>query len=141
MDKKVRKEKKKRDIVVDLLDLVIVVMIFVILSAGYNLWFYITVANESSSFMQDSKMMSFELQNNDYASLIQGKYINEINGSKESKSYQALADYTEAASKYKIYVKKGDNVAAQKQKAIMDKARSEMGKLTIFADNVDDMFE
>ncbi len=133
------KEKKKRDPVILLLDLIIFLMIFVMLAVGFNALFFKNRADERS-FSQDANMMSFNLQRDDYASLIQGKYINEFNGYTETARYHALADYIEAASLYKVYAAKKDDVRAEEQKAVMAAARAEMGELTVFADKADEMF-
>lgn len=135
------KVKKKTDWLVILLDILIVITVFVILWSLTQLAFYWKFSKDSSSFMQDASSMSFELERNDYAALIQGKYINEINGDKKSKSYHALADYIEAASKYKVYSAKGYAEKASKEQNIMDRSRIEMDRLTIFADRVDKLFE
>ena len=135
-----KKNKKKADIVVNLLDIVIIIMVFVILYVGFSLKISIDFAKESSTFMQDADRMSFELSNNNYALLVQGKYVNEINGNTESEAYHMLANYVEAVSKYKVYEKKGYDERADKQKAIMDDARKKLDKMTIFADRIDKMF-
>lgn len=136
-----KKKNKNSDPVVNLLDIIIVVMIFAMIPVGYNLIFYLGRANAFSSFTQDASRMSFDLTKNDYASLIQGKYMNEFNGITESASYHALAEYTEAVSEYKVYVEKGYADRADRQKKIMDKSREKMGDLNIFADKVDMMFD
>lgn len=135
------KEKKKKDPIVVLLDFIIVIMILAMIPIGFNAWFYLDRLNNTGSFTQDASRMSFDLTRDDYASLIQGKYVNEFNGITDSKSYHALADYTEAVSKYKIYAGKGYDDKADKQKNIMDKSRKDMGELTVFADKVDAMFD
>lgn len=132
--------KKKIDWLVLLLDALIVVMVFVVLWSGISFFFYWNFSREASTLMQNADMLSYELQNNDYASIIQGRYINEINGKKDAKSYHALAEYTEAASKYKVYVTKGYAEKAGKQRNIMDRSRIEMDKMTIFADKIDKLF-
>ena len=134
------KVKKKVDPVVIVLDIVIVAMVFVIIYFGSSLMFYIDFANRSGTLMQETDMMSFELSNNDYASLIQGKYINEFNGNTKSELYHALADYVEAVSYYKVYAAKEYEERAREQKAIMDASRDKMKDLNIFADRVDKMF-
>jgi len=135
------KEKKKSDPVIILLDLVIVAMVFVILVTGLRLSFVISHNKRASTFMQEPSMMSFEVSNNNYAGLIQGKYINKFNGDESTASYNALADYVEALSKYKVYIAKGYDEKASEQEKIMARARVEMGDLTIFADKVDVMFD
>lgn len=134
------KEKTKLDPVAILLDLVIMAMILVVIGVFQTFSFYKNIARDTSSFMQDAELMSFELDNRDYADLIQGKYINEINGNKKTKRYNALADYVEAASMYKIYDTKGKTAEADKQLEIMKLSRKKMGELTIFADRADLMF-
>ena len=89
--------------------------------------------------MQDAGRMAFDLERHDYASLIEGRYFNEFNGYK-AEGYHALADYVHAASMYKVYAAKGYTDKADRQKEIMDRSRKEMGELTIFADEVDEMF-
>lgn len=135
------KKKKKFDPVVLLLDLIIIVMFFVMVMIGFNLLFYWEFAKESSTFMQDTDFMSYELQKNNYSGLIQGKYVNEIYGDNTNKSYHALADYVEASSKYKVYIEKGYDDRALEEKKIMDKARKKMGNLTVFADKSDRKFD
>lgn len=134
------KGKSKTDLVVILLDIVIILLVFYIIGVGQMLKFNLELTKQHGSFVQEAEMLSFELDNNDYVSMIRGKYINEYNGEKESKSYHALADYVEAASKYKIYDNKGYTDRAKVQKDIMDKARTKMGELKLFADRVDKMF-
>ena len=136
-----RPKKKKTDWLVVLMDIMIIVLVFVILWAAFSFYFYWDFAKQSSSFIQNSDMMSYELQNNDYAAIIQGRYINEFNGKKENKSYNALAEYVEAASMYKVYVAKGYAEKASKERNVMDRSRIEMDKLTIFANRVDKMFD
>ena len=133
-------EKKKFDPVVLLLDVVIVVMVFVIIYFGASLKYYFDFAKDTESFMQNSEIMAFELANNNYESLVQGRYINEFNGNTESKTYHAIAYYVEAVSKYKVYVAKGYDERAKEQRAIMDAARDQMDEVTIFADKIDKMF-
>ncbi len=135
------KEKKKKDPIVTLLDFIIVIMILAMIPVGINAWFYLDRLNYTGSFTQDASRMSFDLTRDDYASLIQGKYVNEFNGITESVSYHALADYTEAVSKYKVYEGKGYTDKADKQKEIMDRSRNNLGELTVFADKVDAMFD
>lgn len=137
---KLKRKKAKTDFLVVLLDLIIAIMVFVILISAFNLYLCWDFANNSAGLSQDADMLSYELQNNDYASLIQGKYINDFNNKKEAKSYHALADYVEAASKYKVYLDKGYTNRADDERKIMDDARSRMDKLTIFADKVDKLF-
>ena len=138
---KEKKEKQKKDPKVMLLDLIIVVMIFVMIAVGVRMLFYLSYAKDHSTFMQDAGMMSFELGRNDYASLIAGKYYNEINGNEDARSYHAFADYVEALSMYKIYDQKGPAAKAEDLKENMERARTEMGELTVFADRVDSMFD
>ena len=135
-----KKQKQKTDPVVALLNFIIVVMVIALIPVGINAWFYVSRIERTGSFTQDASRMSFDLTRDDYASLIQGKYVNEFNGISEPKSYHALADYTEAVSKYKVYADLGYDDKADKQKDIMDKSRTGMGELTIFADKVDVMF-
>ncbi|MBO4809846.1 MAG: hypothetical protein J5537_12485 [Lachnospiraceae bacterium] len=134
------KEKKRKDPIIILLDIIIIVLIFVMIYVGRDTLFYKMQANKSSTFSQDVEIMSFELQRGDYAGLIHGKYMNEINGKTETSGYHALADYIEAAFTYKVYDTKGYTEKANKQKAIMDEARVKMKELTIFADKADKMF-
>ena len=131
--------KIKTDPVIIILDIVILILIFVTIVTGARFIFYRNIANDLS-FSQKAEMMSFELERGDYAALIQGKYINEINGNSEAGEYHALADYIEAASRYKVYdAKKYKDRAAQQEK-IMTDARQKMGELTVFADRIDDTF-
>lgn len=132
------REKKEKDLMIVALDLVIVLMLLLVIEAGGKLVHELRSADDFLSFKQDAKIMSFELQNNDYGALIQGKYINEFRGENDSKLYHALGDYVEAASHYKIYDSKGYNDKAKKQKEKMDNARDTMSELNIFADKVDD---
>ncbi len=132
--------KKRKDPVVILLDIAIIVMVFVMLAAGIQLLFFMSMAKRSSSFTQDAQEMSFSLSRNDYASLIQAKYINEFNDNTKAGTYNALAEYVEALSLYKVYDKKGYEDRAQEQKMIMEKSRDEMGDLLMFADKADAMF-
>lgn len=134
------KEKKKADPVVGVLNVVIVIMVFVIIYAAFKFVFYWNFDRTSASFVQSASLMDYELSKNDYSGIIQGKYINEFNGITETKSYHALADYVEAASVYKVYDAKGYHDRASEQKAIMNKARIEMGELTVFADRMDRKF-
>lgn len=134
-------KKKKKEPIVIILDIVIILLIPVLLLVGSNLKFYMDFEKESMSFGQDSSSFSFDLQNSNYASLIQGKYINEFNGETGGDSYQALADYVEASTKYKVYNGKGYMDNAKEQLRIMDEARKEMGELSVFADKVDGMLK
>ncbi len=130
------KEKKRKDPVIILLDIIIVALIFVTLYVGQSYVFYKIRMNEET-FVADPDKMAFELQRGDYAGLIQGKYMNEFNGNAETPGYHSLADYVEAAFAYKVYDAKGYTREANEQKAIMDEARVKMEELTIFADKVD----
>ena len=136
-----RKEKKKADWLVICMELVIIVLVFANVLVAFNLYLSVDAAKRFSTFEQDSDIMSYELQNNNYAGLIQGKYMNELNGKNETKSYHALADYVEAATMNKIYVTKGYSVKAGKMQNIMDRSRIDMGNLTVFADKIDRMLE
>lgn len=133
-------KKNKADPVVVLLDFVIVIMIFVLIVVGYRLFFYVHITTRSMSYTQDAQRMSFDLSRDDYAALIEGKYMNTFNGYDDPKSYHALAEYVEALSLYKIYNEKGYEDKAREKKAIMDRSREEMGNLSVFADKVDVMF-
>lgn len=134
------KQKKKFDPIVLILDLVIIAMLFWVFVAGIELYSAKSFAKEASSFAQDSRSMAYELERNDYAALIQGKYMNEITGNNGAKSYHALADYIEAVSLYKVYAEKGYTEKALVQKKIMDSSRKDMKDLKILADKVDTMF-
>ncbi|MCR5358000.1 MAG: hypothetical protein K6E63_11430 [Lachnospiraceae bacterium] len=136
----VKNKKKKPDPVVMLLDFVIVVMIFVLIAVGFRLYFYVHLTTRSMKFSQDASRMSFDLSRDDYAALIEGKYMNTFNGNNDAKSYHVLADYVEALSQYKIFSKKGYDEKALEQKTKMDRSRKEMGDLSVFADKADVMF-
>lgn len=136
-----KEKKKKRDWLLILLDFIIVVMVFVIVDAAFMLYLSVDFAKNSTSFGQNADLMSYELSTNNYAGMIQGRYINEFNGEKGTKSYCALAEYVEAASKYKVYVAKGKADKAGIEKATMISSREEMKELTIFADRIDRIFE
>ena len=127
------KKKKEKDPVITLLDIVIIVLIFVMLYVGQSALFYKSRADKRP-FSQEPSMMSFELQQGDYISLIKGKYINKFNGDTKAAGYHLLADYIEAASMYRVYNEKGYTDKADEQKAVMDDARMKMGELTVFAD-------
>ena len=133
------KEKKRKDPVSILLDIIIVALIFVTLYVGQSYVFYKIRMNEET-FAEDAGKMAFELQRGDYAGLVQGKYMNEFTGNTETTGYHSLANYVEAAFAYKVYDAKNDAAKANEQKAIMDEARVKMEELTIFADKVDKMF-
>ena len=135
------KEKKKSDPVLLLLDLIIIIMVFVIIAAGFDMYIYIDRTNRSGTHIQDAGLMAFELDNDDFDSLIEGKYINQINGYNKAESYHALADYVEALFDHKIYAAKGYEVRAKEQEIKMKKALDEMGELTVFAKKADQMFE
>lgn len=136
-----KRNKEKRDLIINILDAIIILMVFVIIGFGYNLSFYLKAAKTFATFEQDAKELSYQLEKNDYAYLIQGKYINEINGNEKNKSYHELAEYVEAVSKYKVYSAKGYADRADMELAIMDESRKAMGDLTIFADRIDRMFK
>lgn len=131
------KTKKKTDPVVVLLDLVIIALIFVMLIVGIEFYFNFSYEKRGGTFMQEANEMAFDLERNNYASLIQGAYMNKINGKTDTAQYHDLAEYTEAAFLYKVYAGKGNAAEAGEQKEIMDRARQDMGSLTIFADRVD----
>ena len=133
------KEKKRKDPIIILLDIIIVALIFVTLYVGQSYVFYKIRMNEET-FAEDAGKMAFELQRGDYAGLVQGKYMNEFTGNTETTGYHSLANYVEAAFAYKVYDAKNDAAKANEQKAIMDEARVKMEELTIFADKVDKMF-
>ena len=133
------KEKRKKDPVILVLDITILVLFFVMLYVGQKAVFYKLFAAESGSFSQDTGMMSFELQRGDYAGLVTGKYMNEAEGLTESSGYYPLADYVEAAFWYRVYDVKGNRDKALEEKAVMDQARLDMKDLTVFADEVDKM--
>ena len=86
-------------------------------------------------------MMAFELQQGDYAALIQDKYMNEFNGNTKPAAYHALADYVKASFLYKIYDTKGYTDRAKEQKTAMEESRANMKDLEVFADKVDQMFK
>lgn len=134
------KEKKKIDPQIILLDLIIVIMVFVMLGVGFNLYFEISFDREYSSGKREAGTMSYELSQNNYSSFIRDNYINEYNGFNDARSYNALADYVEALSLYKVYSAKGYDKRADEQAKIMDRARNEMGELTVFADKADERF-
>ena len=134
------KEKKKKDPVVLLLDIIIIAMIFGMITLGVNLSHYIgRLGPSTGNLMKDANIMAYVLEKNDYASLIQGAYVNEINNYHETAQYHELAKYTEAAFFFKVYDAKGKKTEADEQKDIMDSSRENMGSLTVFADKVDRM--
>ena len=133
-------KKKKFDPVVLLLDIFIIVMVIGMIPVGYNFFFYKSRAKNFMNYTQDASKLSFDLGQNDYASLIRARYMNDFNGIDQT-SYDALADYVEALSHYKVYSKKGYKDRAAEQKQIMQQSRGEMGELTVFADKVDKMFD
>ena len=135
-----KKEKKPKDPVIIVLDVIIVLLIFVMIFVGAKTAFYKILANESS-FSEDASMMAFELQQGDYAALIQDKYMNEFNGNTKPAAYHALADYVEASFLYKINDTKGYTDRANEQKAAMEESRANMKELEVFADKVDQMFK
>lgn len=134
------KTKKKKDWVVSLLDSIIVLLLFLMIYVGTNLLFEMKVEKDLLYLQQDAAMLSYELSNEDYARIIQGRYLNEINGEKGNAMFHALADYVEASSKYKIYAEKGYTDRAQEQKEIMDQAYKSMGDLVIYTKKIDAMF-
>ena len=133
-------KKKKFDPVVLLLDIFIIVMVIGMIPVGYNFFFYKSRAKNFMNYTQDASKLSFDLGQNDYASLIRARYMNSFNGI-ENTSYDALADYVEALSHYKVYNEKGYTDRAGEQMEIMQQSRGEMGELTVFADKVDKMFD
>lgn len=135
------KEKKKKDPVIIVLDLIIVLMVFVLIGITSQLLLYYDIDKDTSTFTQDGSGFSYSLEKNDYARIIQGKYMNEINNIKNTEQFHALGDYIEAASLHKVYVEKGYDDKVKEQENIMDESRKEMGNLTIFADKVDKQFE
>ena len=128
----------KKDPVIIVLDVIIVILIFVMIYVGQSALFY-KIRADRDSFSQDADMMSFELQRGDYAGLIRGKYANEINGDTKSTGYHALADYTEAAFRYRVYDTKGYTGRSKKEKSVMDEKRAAMKELSVYADRVDSM--
>lgn len=133
--------KKKKDPIVFILDLIIVAMSFALIIIGIFLWAERSRAKKYETFMQDASRMTYDLKKNDYASLIQGKYVNEINGYTETKSYHCLADYAEVSVLYRIYAKSGDEEKAVQLKDRMNSLREEMGSLSVYANQVDAMFK
>ncbi|MCR4789012.1 MAG: hypothetical protein K5888_10530 [Lachnospiraceae bacterium] len=133
------KDKREKDPVITILNIIIILLIFVILYFGQSAFFYRSMA-EKRSFTQDAGHMSYELQNGDYAGLIQGRYVNEFNGNNDPAGYHALAEYIEAASMYRVYRDKGYMERADREKAVMDSSRTKMQELSIFADKADKMF-
>ena len=133
-------KKKKLDPVVLLLDILIIVMVFGMIPVGYKFFFYRSRSKNFMSYTQDASKISFELGQNDYASLIRARYMNDFNGI-DYTSYDALADYVEALSHYKVYNEKGYSDRAKEQMEIMQQSREEMGEMTVFADKVDKMFD
>ncbi len=134
------KTKKKLDPVNILLDLIIIILLFVTLFVGEGYLFYKSRV-ATMGFTRDEDRMAYDLEVGDYASLVQGKYMNEFNGKLEGSNYHALADYVEAASMYKIYETTGNKESSHEQELAMRALRVDMGVLNIFADNVDEMFE
>lgn len=135
------KKRKKSGPAVIFLDAIIVVMVFAVIAVGYNLWDNMRFAKEMSYFTMDASQMAFTLENSDYARMIRGKYINEINGNTKPEQFHKLADYIEAAFDYKIYVEKNYEERAKEQKKKMEEIREDMDNMLIFADYIDDMFE
>lgn len=133
------KEKKKKDPVVLLLDLIIIVLIYVMIVIGVNLFQDVNHEKKMGGLRQDASLMSYHLEKNDYASLIQGSYVNTFSNIDDTEMYHELANYAEAAFLYKIYVEKEKTAEADKQKDIMENSRESMGSLTVFADKVDKM--
>ncbi|MCR5426689.1 MAG: hypothetical protein K6E81_07665 [Lachnospiraceae bacterium] len=134
------KEKKKKDPVILALDITILVLFFVMLYVGQKAVFYKMLASESATFAQDTGMMSFELQRGDYGGLVQGRYMNELEGKPEGSGYYYLAEYVEAAFWHKVHEVKGNPVKAQEEERIMRESRVQMKELTVFADEIDKMF-
>ena len=132
------RKKTKQDPVNIFLDVIIIILIFVMIPVGF---FYYSARSYAvkPSFTKDAQMMGFLLGKRDYAAFIQGRYINSYNGDTSTDGYNALADYIEADFKYKIYDAKNFKAKADEQKDIMESARKQMGELTVFTDQVDEM--
>lgn len=135
------KGKKKNDPVVLFLDLIILVLVYVMIVAGIRFYYHMHYEKWSGTFMQEASVMSFDLEKNNYADLIQGSYVNQINDYHDTQQYHDLAAYTEAAFYYKVYVAKGKEEEAAREKDIMNESRNAMGSLTVFADRVDTMIQ
>ena len=131
-------DKKRKDPVIIVLDIIIVGLIFVMIYVGMNALFYMERADKRS-FEQDSSGMAFDLQEENYASLIQSRHINEINGNTKPEAYHMLADYVQAAFMYRIYDAKKYADRAALMQSVMDESRDGMGELEVFADKVDKM--
>ena len=131
-------DKKRKDPVIIVLDIIIVGLIFVMIYVGMNALFYMERADKRS-FEQDSSGMAFYLQEENYASLIQSRHINEINGNTKPEAYHLLADYVQAAFMYRIYDAKEYTDRAALMQSVMDESRDGMGELEVFADKVDKM--
>ena len=131
-------DKKRKDPVIKVLDIIIVGLIFVMIYVGMNALFYMERADKRS-FEQDSSGMAFDLQEENYASLIQSRHINEINGNTKPEAYHLLADYVQAAFMYRIYDAKEYADRAALMQSVMDESRDGMGELEVFADKVDKM--
>ena len=133
------KDRKKTDPVNILLDLIIIIMIIAMIPVGFIYYTSKSYA-EKPPFSKDAQMMGFLLGNRDYAALIQGRYINTYNGDTSTEGYNALADYIEADFKLKIYDAKNLKQDAQKQEEIKQNALDQMGQLSVFTGQVDEMF-
>ena len=135
------KEKKKTDPVVIFLDLIIIALFFVMVTAGFSFYHYKSMERQLGTFTQNATEMSFDLEKNNYSSLVRGAYMNDFNKTGYSSKYRDLAKYTEAAFHYKIYTQKQNEAEANRQKEIMDSSRKGMGNLTMFADKIDRMLK
>ena len=131
------KDKKKKDPVNIVLNIIIFVLVFVMIGIGIQALFYKNLADERRNHTVPVEVMAYRLEKGDYASFIHDKYMNEINDSVKAPEYYALADYMEAALKYRVYDTKGYTGKADEQKTIMDESREKMGSLTVFADKFD----
>ncbi len=134
------KEKKRKDPVIILLDIVIVALIFAMIYVGQSFIFYLNRMNEDS-FGADAGRMAFDLQRGDYTGFIQSKYMNGFNGDTKNDGYYSLAEYFEASFAYKVYDAKGYTEKANETKSVMERDRAQMGELTVFADKADKLFE
>ena len=131
-----KREKKHPGLLI--LDFAILVMCLVFVLA-------VTVAvnnfrEYSESLYYEANSMYYRLEDGNYAKLAEMTWTNRVSGKadgKEFTEYYAVADYYEAAVRYRICTETGDNAGAEKWQEKMTDAEGRMGMFAWEKEKID----
>ena len=96
------------------------------------------IGNYNDNYYMEEDSFLYAIQEKDYSRLVEiSKLHRAVNGVEEKFTpYHAVADYFEAATFYKAYMKMGDEEQAKKEKEIMDNNFYQMGEFSYLSEEI-----